>query len=79
MDPDVLALAFDRWMDDYIADPERFEREWQMVLTHTRERLDDRERTYGHAAAATLLRYVDGLRACATNQPTPPGLLTPDP
>ena len=72
MDPELLALAFDRWMDDYIADPERFEREWQGIIRHTAERLDGRQPTYGQAAAAALLRYLNALRGCATNQPIPP-------
>lgn len=76
MDPDVLALAFDRWMDDYIADPTRFEVEWQSVMKHTRDRLDGRAPTYGQEAAQTLLGYCNFARRYGTNQIPPP---TPDP
>jgi hypothetical protein len=33
-----LIYAFNTWMDDYIADPEEFAREFQSVEVHLRER-----------------------------------------
>ncbi|SDF69490.1 hypothetical protein SAMN05216571_101250 [Onishia taeanensis] len=54
-----VAAAFNRWMDEYIADPQAFEQEVATVLRHQKERSGDGAPTYGDDCAALLEHYMD--------------------
>lgn len=57
MTNEQAAAAFNSWMDEYINHPERFEREWEAVVTFLKERSGGREPTYGE-------RCVEYLEIC---------------
>lgn len=49
--------AFNRWMDDYINHPEKFEAEHQTILCHLKERKKGKQPTYGEQSMALLIHY----------------------
>ncbi|MBV7502088.1 hypothetical protein [Achromobacter sp. ACM05] len=58
MDKQVMAKAFNMWMDDYTKNPERFEDISKAALAHLHERLEGKEPTYGEECAAILEGYA---------------------
>lgn len=50
--------AFNRWMDDFTNNPEKFEDATKAALDHLKEKLAGREPTYGESAAATFEAYL---------------------
>lgn len=59
MDHDKLAAAFNRWMDDFVNDPEAFSSTTGLALQHAKERNEGKPLTYGQTAAATLTAYLE--------------------
>lgn len=59
----ALAVAFDKWMDEYIKRPEDFTREQETVKQHLTERAGGEEPTYGVLCAATLQKYLTNATA----------------
>ena len=58
---DKWAAAFNRWMDDFVNDPGKFESTTADALNHLRERIDGREPTFGERCAATFDAYLKAL------------------
>lgn len=50
--------AFNRWMDEYTNDPEKFSATESVAISHLKERLGGKEPTYGQRAAATFEAYL---------------------
>ena len=55
---DITAEHFNKWMDDYIENPEKFARDWQTVGKHVEERMEGVEPTYGDLCLAYLEQVV---------------------
>lgn len=49
--------AFNRWMDDYINHPEKFEAEHQSIMRHLEEKKKGKQPTYGEQCMALLIHY----------------------
>ncbi|MBY5942781.1 hypothetical protein KUW00_18045 [Halomonas sp. DP5N14-9] len=58
MDKSKVAAAFNRWMDEYMNDPDAFEDTTATVLRHQKEKKDGSEPTYGDDCAALLEHYM---------------------
>lgn len=58
---ELVAKAFDRWLDDYENDPEKFEHTWTTVRRHLKEKADGKAPTYGASCVEILNRYIDEL------------------
>ena len=58
MDKVSVAKAFDQWMDDYINNPESFEKMQDTVNTYIKEKNQDVEPTYGQSCAELLEFYM---------------------
>lgn len=59
--PLVVAAAFNRWLDDYEKNPEKFENEWATIRQNLKEKADGVEPTYGANCVGVLSRYIDEL------------------
>ena len=49
-----LCAAFNEWMRRYIAEPSRFEREWELIVQFQKEEAVNKEPSYGTIAVAYL-------------------------
>ena len=59
MNEKKLAAAFDEWLRLYVEEPERFKREWQVVLEYVGDRGARLSPRYGRACAAFLLSLLE--------------------
>lgn len=57
------AAAFNRWMDDFVNNPEEFQSTTAAALAHLRERLDGKPATYGDTCAAQFSAYLQKINA----------------
>ena len=55
--PEGTADAFNQWMYEYINHPERFLRDWQLVVDFI-DTADGAEPNYGRSCVALLDRYL---------------------
>ena len=55
-----MVNGFNRWMDEFIEDPEKFKETQGLIKSHLSERAGGISPTYGELCVATLTR-------CATN------------
>ncbi|MFL1404199.1 hypothetical protein ACJO2E_02495 [Marinobacter sp. M1N3S26] len=53
-----VAAAFNRWMDEYTNNPEKFEHTSAAVLRHQREKDNGETPSYGSHCAAMLDHYM---------------------
>jgi hypothetical protein len=58
MDKQKLAAAFNEWMKRYTENPEKFDREFQVITTFLSEQAAGTEPTYGEAGAAYLMELM---------------------
>lgn len=54
-----LATAFNRWLDDYIADPRKFQSERRMIEDFLADKTAGLESAYGRECAAHLVALVN--------------------
>lgn len=54
-----IVAAFNEWMRQYIENPAKFEREWEVVSLFLREADVNKEPTYGDKCAEMLIRLID--------------------
>ncbi len=55
-----IVRGLNLWMDAYIANPETFEAEFQMVIDHLNEREDGLEPSYGECGLALMKELLKG-------------------
>jgi len=53
-----FVLAFNKWMDEYINDPEAFQETYKTALNHCKEKLEGKEPSYGEVAAEQFIKYL---------------------
>ncbi len=53
-----FSAAFNRWMDEFVNDPAKFQSTTEAALKHLTERLNGRAPTYGESSAATFEAYL---------------------
>lgn len=58
MTHDAYAKAFNKWMDDFVNDPDKFESTTSTALRHLRERNDGQDPSYGEVCATVLAEYL---------------------
>lgn len=51
-------VAFNRWMDDYTANPDGYSTTQRDVMEYLRERLGGEEPSYGQRCAALFAEYL---------------------
>ena len=51
-------VGFNRWMDEYIKNPDGFLKTQTLIKGHLQERADGEEPTYGELCEATLTHYA---------------------
>lgn len=56
---DGIVKAFNKWMDDYINHPEKYEAEFKTVMQHLKE-CKGKEPSYGEGALAMLIQHGAG-------------------
>lgn len=61
--PEIVAKAFNRWMEEYRQHPERFEHTWATVRRFIKEKAENKEPSYGDICVGMLNRYIDELAA----------------
>lgn len=54
----TMEEAFNKWMDDFINNPQAYEKIADAALRHVRERMDTGFNSYGHDCAAILRAYM---------------------
>lgn len=54
-----MPLIFNEWMRRYIEEPEKFQREWELIRSFLKEENGESEPTYGQQCTA----YVESLAA----------------
>lgn len=59
--PEIVAKAFNRWIDEYERQPEKFEHTWATVRRHLNQKAARVEPTYGEKCVEMLNRYIDEL------------------
>jgi len=59
----LAAKAFNRWLDDYEKNPEKFEHTWATVRRHLKQKAAGVEPTYGEKCVEMLNWYIDELAA----------------
>ena len=60
---EILAKAFNRWLDEYENHPENFEQQWATIRRHLKEKAEGVEPTYGEKCVGMLNFYIDELAA----------------
>lgn len=58
MSPEVMASAFNAWMDDYTKNPDAFQAMERAAMQHLNEKLECVAPTYGQACSALLAQYA---------------------
>lgn len=53
-----VVKAFNKWMDDYINNPNGFKATSDSAMEHLKEKLNGEEPSYGEACYATLVEYL---------------------
>lgn len=56
----TIAQAFDFWLEDYIANPGKYDREIDTVLRRAEELKNGEPLTYGERSAALLQHFMEG-------------------
>ncbi len=51
---EITAAHFDKWMDDFVDNPEKFQQQWQSVVEHLDERDAGNPPSYGENCMAFL-------------------------
>jgi hypothetical protein len=68
--PEGTAAAFNQWMQDYLDNPEKFQREWESIRGFL-DTLPGGEPDYGQSCVAVLERLLLAQEAVAADEPEP--------
>lgn len=61
-DKQIYIDAFNLWMDTYIGSPEKFERDFESVVKHLKEKGEGLPLSYGESATAYFLSLLKDLK-----------------
>lgn len=56
---DKFSAAFNRWMDDYVNNPDQFKSVTETALQHLREKMKGQTPSYGDISATTFEAYLE--------------------
>ena len=57
MSKEDMVVAFNNWMQDYIDDPERFEKTSSSAIRFLKEKLNGKDPSYGEVCAELMFEY----------------------
>lgn len=53
------AAAFNKWMQDFMSDPQAYEDSHDSAVRHLKEKLNGEEPSYGAVCAEVLIKYLE--------------------